>query len=148
MNRVCVIIVASFLLMAGATYAANLPATPVSQILKHESVLGLSDSQLKKLEIVEKTTQQKIMEAKVQADIRLSEIEKFTSNWREMNSTAVRGLIKEYYDCLANCKIAELNGISQAKGILTTDQYDKYQHLISAEAMKLDMDYHTSPQQF
>lgn len=120
--------------------AGNIYKTAVAQLLEHRSTLGLTDSQIKKLQIIEDTASQKMSEAKLYADMRLNEIEKFTSNWTNMNGTAVRGLLKEYYDFLTQYKSAELNAIIQARAILDYDQLARYQQLVSIESLILDME--------
>ncbi len=140
MKKVTAILMAGFLSMALAASAGNLPETQVSQILEHRSSLELTNSQVKKLKIIEDTAREKMTYARMQADIRLQEIEKFTSNWTNMNGTAVRGLIKEYYGFLTQYKIAELNAIVQARGILEYEQLSKFQQLESIESLMLDME--------
>ncbi len=134
------IAMAMVMIFATASMAVDLPKTQVTKILEYRTSLSLTDSQVKKLEIIEKTTQQKLMDAKVQADIRLAEIEKFTSNWTDMNSIAVQGLVKEYYDFLANYKIAELEAIVRARTILDMGQLSKFQQLVTVESMMIHME--------
>ena len=134
------IAMAMVMIFAITSMAVDLPKTQVSKILEYKTSLALTDSQIKKLEIVEKTTQQKLMDAKVQADIRLAEIEKFTSNWTDMNSIAVQSLVKEYYDFMANYKIAELEAIIKARTILEVNQLSKFQQLVSVESMMIHME--------
>lgn len=140
MKKITAILMAGFLSMALAASAGNLPETQVSQILEHRSSLDLTNSQVKKLRIIEDTAREKMTYARMQADIRLHEIEKFTSNWTNMNGTAVRGLIKEYYGFLTQYKTAELNAIVQARGILEYEQLSKFQQLESIESLMLDME--------
>ena len=140
MKKITAILLAGFLLLALAASAGNLPETQVSQILKLHSSLELTESQVKKLKIIEDTAREKMTYARMQADIRLQEIEKFTSNWTNMNGTAVRGLIKEYYGFLTQYKTAELNAIVQARGILEYEQLNKFQQLESIKSLMLDME--------
>ncbi len=140
MKKVTAIFMAGFLSLALAASAGNLPTTQVSQILEHRSSLELTNSQVKKLKIIEDTAWEKMTYARMQADIRLHEIEKFTSNWTNMNGTAVRGLIKEYYGFLTQYKTAELNAIVQARAILEYEQLSKFQQLESIESLMLDME--------
>ncbi len=140
MRKVTAILMAGILSLALAASAGNLPSTQVSQILEHRSSLELTDSQIKKLKIIEDTAREKMTYARMQADIRLQEIEKFTSNWTNMNGTAVRGLIKEYYDILTQYKTAELNAIVQARAILEYEQLSKFQQLESIESLMINME--------
>ncbi len=140
MKKVTAILTAGLLTLTLAASAGNLPATQVSQILEHRSSLELTKSQIHKLKIIENTAREKMIYARMQADIRLQEIEKFTSNWTNMNGTAVRGLIKEYYDQLTQYKTAELNAIVQARAILEYEQLNKFQQLESIESLMLDME--------
>ena len=140
MKKVKAILMAGFLSLAMAASAGNLPATQVSQILELRSSLELTNSQVKKLTIIENTAREKMVYARMQAEIRLQEIEKFTSNWTNMNGTAVRGLIKEYYAILTQYKTAELNAIIQARAILEYEQLSKFQQLESIESLRLNME--------
>lgn len=140
MKKVTAILMAGILSLALAASAGNLPSTQVSQIIELRSSLDLTNSQVKKLQIIEDTAREKMTRARFQADIRLQEIEKFTSNWTNMNGTAVRGLIKEYYAMLTEYKTAELNAIVQARAILEYEQLSKFQQLESIESLRLDME--------
>lgn len=140
MKKVTAILMAGLLSLAMAASAGNLPATQVSQILELRSSLELTNSQVKKLTIIENTAREKMAYARLQADIRLQEIERFTSNWTNMNGTAVRGLIKEYYDMLTQYKTAELNAIIQARAILEIEQLSKFQQLESIESLRINME--------
>lgn len=126
--------------LSASTSADNTYSTQVAQLLEYKTSLQLTDSQVKKLEIIERTAARKMVDAKLQADIRLSEIERFTSNWTNMNGTAVRGLLKEYYNFLAEYKTAEINAVIQARAILDYDQLNKYQQLVSIKSLILNME--------
>jgi len=120
--------------------AGSLHKTPVTKLIDHSATLGLTDSQVKKLRIIEDTAAQKMTEARLQADIRLTEIEKFTTDWTNMNGTAVRSLLKEYYEFLSQYKYAELNAIIQARSILDYNQLTRFQQLVSIESLILRME--------
>jgi hypothetical protein len=128
------------LFLSASTSADNSHKTHVAQLLEYSTSLQLTDSQIRKLEIIEKTAVRKMIEAKLQADIRLNEIEKFTSNWTNMNGTAVRGLLREYYDFLTEYKTAEINAVIQARTILDYEQLNKYQQLVSIQSLILNME--------
>lgn len=140
MKKVATIIVAGVLALSVMASAGNIPSTQVSSILEYRTSLDLTDSQVRKLTIIENTASEKMIYARLQADIRLAEIEKFTSNWTNMNGTAVRNLIKEYYDFMTEYKTAELNAVVQARTILDYDQLNKYQQLVSIKTLMLDME--------
>ncbi len=140
MKKLTIIMLASMVLLTSFAFAGNLPVPRVSQILEHKSPLDLDAKQVKKLEIIDKVAMEKMVEAKGQANIRLLEIEKFTSNWTQLNGTAVRGLIKEYYKYMAEYKYAEVNAILQARGILKQEQLNKFQQLASIEALMINME--------
>ncbi len=140
MRKITAILMAGILSLALTVSAGTLPATQVSQILEHQSSLELTNSQINKLTIIENTAREKMTYARMQADIRLQEIEKFTSNWTNMNGTAVRGLIKEYYDILSQYKTAELNAIVQARAIHEYEQLSKFQQLESIESLMINME--------
>ncbi len=133
-------LVAAILIFSVSATAGNVLKTPISEILEHSNALNLTESQIKKLSIIEDSALQKMSDSKLHADIRLAEIEKFTSNWTNLNGTAVRGLLKEYYGFLSDYKKAELNSIIQARAILEYGQLTKYQQLVSIESLILEME--------
>ena len=140
MKRIMISILALAITTAVEVSAGNLPTTQVSKILQHKSALELTDTQIKKLEQIDKNAVEKMVEAQGQANIRLQEIEKFTSNWTNLNGTAVRQLIAEYYNFMTAYKSAEVNAILQARGILKTEQLTKYQQLASIDALMIYME--------
>lgn len=140
MKKAIVFMTMFCLAAASVSFAGNLPVTQLTTILDNKQSLALTDSQVKKLEIVEKLTQQKMIEAKVQADIRLSEIERFTSNWTNMNTQSVGSLVKEYFGYLEDYKMAELDAIIKARAILEYDQLSKFQQLVSIQTLMLHME--------
>ena len=140
MKRVLIILLALAITTASYASAGNLPQTQVSRIIEYKASLELTDNQVKKLEIINKNAVEKMIEAKGQANIRLQEIEKFTSNWMNMNGTAVRQLIKEYYGFMADYKAAEVDAILQARAILEPEQLSKYQQLASIDALMLSLE--------
>lgn len=140
MRKAVIITVAAILALSLMASAGNIPSTQVSGILENRTSLNLTDSQVKKLQIIDDSAREKMTYARMQADIRLEEIEKFTSNWTNMNGTAVRNLIKEYYDFMTDYKTAELNAVVQARSILDFDQLTKYQQLVSIKTLMLDME--------
>ena len=81
-----------------------------------------------------------MIESKIQAGIRLAEIEKFSSNWSSMNGVAVRQLVKEYNGFLAEFKNAEVEAIIQARGVLSQYQLTQFQQLVSIETLMVKMD--------
>lgn len=125
---------------ASVSFAGEKPQTQVSKVLELKGSLNLTQSQVKKLEVVERTAEQKMIEAKAQADIRLNEIEKFTSDWTNMNSIAVMTLIKEYYKFMTDYKTAELEAVLRARAILDSTQLSKFQQLVSIESLMLKME--------
>ncbi len=142
MNKIIAISTVLFLglLMAALpSFAAQNPGTQVAKILEYRVTLNLTDSQVKKLEIVERTAQQKMQDAKFQADIRMGEIEKFTSNWTDMNSVAVLALIKEYFQFQSDYRTAEMQAIIQARAILDLNQLNRFQQVVSIESLMLNM---------
>jgi hypothetical protein len=111
----------------------------ISKIIEYKASLKLTDSQIKKLEQVQENVLARMAEAKRQSDIRLGEIEKFSSNWTAMNSVAVMDLIKEYYKFLTDYKTAELEAVIRARAILNIDQLAKFQQLASIEMIMIKM---------
>jgi hypothetical protein len=140
MKKAVVITLTGILALSLMASADNVPSTQVTGILENRAALNLTDSQVKKLQIIEDSAREKMNYARLQADIRLAEIEKFTSNWTNMNGTAVRNLISEYYGFMTDYKTAELNAVVQARSILDFDQLTKYQQLVSIKTLMLDME--------
>lgn len=140
MNRIMIITLIIAVVSAASVSAGNLPATQVSKILQHKSALELTDAQIKKLEQIDKNAVEKMVEARGQANIRLQEIERFTANWTNLNGTAVRQLINEYYNFMAAYKSAEVDAILQARAIMKAEQLTKYQQLASIDALMIYME--------
>ena len=140
MKKAIVIFSVATMILAGTCFAGDLPKTQVSQILENKMSLGLSQSQVKKLEGVERTVQQKMLEARAQADIRMAEIEKFTSDWNNMNGVAVLGLVKEYFKFMTDIKTAEVEAIIRAREVLDSNQLLKYQQLVSIQSLMVKME--------
>jgi hypothetical protein len=140
MKKAIVVFSAAMMILAGTCFAGDLPKTQISQILENKMSLGLSDSQVKKLEVVERTAQQKMLEARGQADIRMTEIEKFTTNWNNMNGVAVLGLVKEYFKFMTDFKSAEVEAIIRAREVLDSNQLIRYQQLVSIQSLMVKME--------
>jgi hypothetical protein len=119
---------------------SNVPTTPIAKVLNYKSGLALTDSQVKKLTILDNTTKEKMIQVRAQAQIRKQEIDKFTGNWDMMNGTACCQLVKEYYQFLAELKTLEINAIMQTRAVLTEDQLRKFTELASLESMILDLE--------
>jgi hypothetical protein len=119
---------------------SNLPTTPINKVLSHKDGLALTDSQVKKLTIMDNTFKEKMIQAKAQAQIRKQEIDKFTGNWDLMNGTACCQLIKEYFQYQAELKTLEVNAIMQARAVLTEDQLRKFTELASLESMIIELE--------
>ena len=118
----------------------NIPETPITKILNYKTGLQLTDSQIKKLTILDTNIKEKMIQTRGQAQIRKQEIDKFTSNWENMNGTACCQLIKEYFQFMAEMKSHEITAIMQARSVLTPDQIKRYAELASLETMMLDLE--------
>lgn len=143
MYKIVTILMLGFMLAAlpcAAEGIQNNDGSQISTILEHKTTLNLTDSQVKKLEIVQRTTIEKMTQAKLQADIRLGEIEKFTSDWSNMNSIAVLSLVKEYFKYMTDYKTAEVEAVVQARSILDINQLTRFQQLVSIESMMVRME--------
>ena len=140
MKGMIILLSLGLLLIALPVVAAQPDGNQISKILNYKTSLSLTDSQVKKLEIVNRTAQDKMTQAKTQAEIRQNEIEKFSSNWTDMNSLAVMSLIKEYYSYMTDYKTAEVEAIIRARAILNLEQLNKFQQLVSIEALMLHME--------
>lgn len=137
-----VAIIAMFVIAVPAISFAqsNLPTTPIAKVLNYKGGLALTDSQIKKLTILDNTTKEKMIQVKAQAQIRKQEIDKFTGNWDMMNGTACCQLVKEYYQFLAELKTLEINAIMQTRAVLSQDQLRKFTELASLESMILNLE--------
>jgi hypothetical protein len=140
MYKVIAMLMVVSMAAASVSFAGETPQTQVSKVLELKGSLSLTPSQVKKLEVVERTAEQKMMEAKAQSDIRLNEIEKFTSDWSNMNSVAVMTLIKEYFKFMTDYKTAEYEALLRARAILDSMQLSKFQQLVSIESLMLKME--------
>ena len=118
----------------------ELPKTAIHKILNYKNGLQLTESQIKKLTIINRTIVDKILQARAQAEIRKMEIDEFTSNWCNMHSGAVNQNIKEYYKFLSKIKELELDAIIKAKAVLDNNQLKKYVELASIEALMINME--------
>jgi hypothetical protein len=130
----------ALLIMTGAGVAGDLPKTQVSTILENKAVLSLTEAQVKKLERVERNAQEKMLQARAQADIRMTEVEKFTGDWDNMNGIAVLELVKEYFKYMTEYKTAEVEAIIQARAILESEQLAKFQQLASIQSLMVKME--------
>jgi hypothetical protein len=128
------LIIASPAMMYAQTYQ---PKTAIDKILDYKQGLDLSESQIKKLSLVNHTIVEKMGETLRQADIRKTEIDDFTANWSNVHGIAVDRLIKEYYDFMAEFKKLELEAIMKAKAILTEEQLKRFTELASIESLMI-----------
>jgi hypothetical protein len=133
------VIAAPSLLMAQVTQA-SIPKTPIDKILTYKNGLDLTDSQIHKLTIINRTLVDKMIQVRAQAQIRKMEIDEFTSNWSNMHGTAVNHIIDEYYDFLAELKKLELEAIMKTKAVLSREQIKKYTELAAIESMIIKLD--------
>lgn len=118
----------------------KIPKTPIDNILNYKNGLELTDSQIKKLTIINRTIIDKMIQTEAQARIRKVEIDEFTSNWTNMHGTAVNHIIKEYYQFMAELKTLELEAIMKTRAILTREQLKRYVELASIESMIIKLD--------
>jgi hypothetical protein len=140
MKKALVLFSMAMMVLASTSFAGDLPKTQIAQIIDNKANLGLSDSQVKKLEVVERSAQQKMLDARAQADIRMTEIEKFSSDWNNMNGVAVLSLVKEYFKYMTDYKTAEVEAIIRAREVLDNTQLIKYQQLASIQSMMVKME--------
>lgn len=118
----------------------NIPTTAISKVLDYKNGLQLTESQIKKLTIIDRTIVDKMIQIRGQAQIRKMEIDEFTSNWSSMHGTAVNHIIKEYYQYLAKLKELELEAILKTKAVLTREQLKKFVQLASIEVMIIKLE--------
>ncbi len=138
MNRKIKIFVLPIMLIAGIiigqAIAGNLPQSPIDQILEHKTVLQLSESQLKNLNLVNSGIVNKMLQCKGQIQMNKTEIEKYAANWADMENPKFKSTVKEYYRCLADMKALEFEALVQAGKILTP-----YQIKIFSEQVSIDL---------
>ena len=144
-RKLICVISAVVLVMVTAAPAAlfadnNIPTTAISKVLNYKNGLQLTESQIKKLTIIDRTIVDKMIQTRGQAQIRKMEIDKFTSNWTRIHGTAVNHVIKEYYQFLAKLKELELEAIMKTKAVLTREQLKKFIELASIEAMVIKLE--------
>lgn len=118
----------------------GLPKTPIDNILNYKSGLQLTESQIKKLTIIDRTIVDKMIQVKARAEMQKGKIDEFTSNWSNTNTMSINKTIKEYYKFIAEFKKLELEALIKARQILTKDQLKKYSELVSVETMMLKLD--------
>jgi len=136
-----VLMLAMIMVSPGMLNAGDrIPQTAINKILDHKSGLELTDSQLKKLSVINSVIIEKMIQVRTQAEIRKMEIDEFTSNWTNIHSTASDHIIKEYYSFLAKLKSLELEAITKARAVLTREQLKAYANLSSIEAMMIKLD--------
>lgn len=146
MNRKVMIIIAALTigLSIGAPVALlagdSIPVTAIDKVLAHKNGLALEESQIRKLDLVNRTIIDKMIQAQAQADIRKAEIDNYTSNWLVMHSAAVEQNIKEYYQFMAQLKSLEVEAIMKARAILSRDQLKKFTDLVSIEVMMIRLE--------
>ena len=80
--------------------AQTVPPLPRTRVCRED--LGLSESQARRLKSVVRLGQRKMLEARAQAEIRLQEISKVSTDWSDINGLAIKSLIKEYYGFLSD----------------------------------------------
>ena len=141
---ICVISAAVLVMVTAAPTALfagnNIPATAISKVLDYKYGLQLTESQIKKLTIIDRTIVDKMIQIRGKAQIRKMEIDEFTSNWTSIHGTAVNHIIKEYYQFLAKLKELELEAIMKTKAVLTREQIKKFVQLASIEVMIIKLE--------
>ncbi|GEM_PF-1920658 len=141
---ICVISAVVLVMVTAAPTALfagnNIPTTAISKVLDYKNGLQLTESQIKKLTIIDRTIVDKMIQIRGQAQIRKMEIDEFTSNWTSMHGTAVNHIIKEYYQFLAKLKELELEAIMKTKAVLTREQLKKFVQLASIEVMIIKLE--------
>ncbi|OGC91036.1 MAG: hypothetical protein A2W25_08145 [candidate division Zixibacteria bacterium RBG_16_53_22] len=128
----------SFSAIGVAQTVPPLPRTRVCQILDRREDLGLSESQARRLKSVVQLGQRKMLEARAQAEIRLQEISKVSTDWSDINGLAIKSLIKEYYGFLSDYITADLECITNASKVLDRDQLASLGKYLSPDSLQLD----------
>jgi hypothetical protein len=139
-----VVILLVEILGAGAFCAAQqsplLPRTHICPLLDHSKEIGLSESQIKRLQVVIAVGQEKMLESRSQAEIRLQEIRRISSDWANLDGLVIRNLVKEYYDFLAKYIIADLECMINASEILDISQLQSLTRTLTSDTLNLNLD--------
>jgi len=134
---IALVISAPTMLYAGA----DIPKTPITQVLGYKTGLNLTDSQIKKLTVINNSIIDKMIQVKSRAQLCKKNVDEYTANWaRIQTDPSLQNKIKEYYQCLAELKTLELEAINMAKQVLTQDQLRKYVDLASLESLMLKLE--------
>jgi len=120
-------------IILGQAIAGNLPQSPIDQILEHKTVLQLSESQIKNLNLINSGIINKMLQCKSQIQINKREIEKYAANWADMENPKFKSTVKEYFRCLADMKALEFEALAQASKILTPDQIKIFSERVSID---------------
>jgi len=123
-----IILTAAFI---GQAVAGNLPQSPIDQILDHKADLQLSESQIKNLTLINSGIINKMLQCKSQIQINKTEIEKYATNWADMENPKFKSTVKDYYRCLADMKALEFKALAQASKILTPNQIKEFSEQVS-----------------
>ena len=147
MNKKTKFVILSIIVMTGVfvgqVVAGNLPQSPIDQILEHKTDLQLSESQTKNLNLVNSGIINKMLQCRSQIQMYKTEIEKYATNWGDMENPKFKSTVKDYYRCLAEMKALEFEALVQAGKILTPDQIKKFSEQVSFDLvlrkMQLEM---------
>jgi hypothetical protein len=120
-------------IILGQAIAGNLPQSPIDQILEHKTDLQLSESQIKNLNLVNSGIINKMLQCKSQVQMNKAEIEKYATNWADMENPKFKSTVKDYYRCLADMKALEFEALAQAGKILTPDQIKQFSEQVSID---------------
>jgi hypothetical protein len=120
--------------------AGNLPATPITRILSNNTALELSETQVKKLNLVNNNIINQMLQVRAQAQNHKAKIDKAAADWSDLGNPVIKGAVKEYYRCQADMKILELEAMVQASRILSNEQINKFNQLVTMELMMNGID--------
>ena len=115
--------------------AGNLPTTPINKILDYKTGLQLTDTQIKQLSLINNNIINKMLQLNGRAQMCKTQIEAKSTDWSDIDNPRIKSAVKEYYQCLADLKMLDLQAMSQASEVLTSDQIRKFNELAAIEIM-------------
>lgn len=117
------------------TKADNLPKTPINRILDYKSGLQLTERQIKQLSLINNNIINKMLQLNGRAQMCKTQIEAKSTDWSDLDNPRIKSAVKEYYQCLADLKTLELEAMSKAGQVLSSDQIRKFNELAAIEIM-------------
>ena len=136
------ILVAALMVMtmalANTAFAGNLPETPITKVLNYQTGLGLSDAQIKNLNLINNNIINKMLQLQGQAQRCKAEIDQMLGDWSTLSNPKAKSTVKEFYQCQADLKALEMDAMAQASKVLSEDQIKKFGELMTIELIMIN----------